>query len=526
MQFPPMSRKSQDHLHRLIRSMSSAERRYFKLFIGRHAPEGGTSQQLLFDAIAGMDHYDEAAIRTRFKHEAFIKHLAIAKRRLYETILRCLDVFHAESSVDARLNRTLHQVEILYHRALYTDAEKMLHSVRRLAETHDRTPALLAVAEWQRRLIECHNYAQVSEGDLDQLAADATSIMEEQLRIAGLWDLKSRLLLILYREGQVRDEGTRSRVRAFLQHPLLRKEPLEGSSAKARFYFHHIHSAAAFAVSDMGSCQQHLIANLSLLNANKEQFSEEPNLVLGVMSNLIYTYTRLGRSAEAFDLLKHFRTAPSQWNMPESDDLDLKLFSTTTSLELSIHSRLGAFDKAVELVPVVERGLAQHGERLGPVRRSAFRYQVAYAYFGAGNYDKTTQWLNDLLNNVGTGDSSDTVCFGRMLQLITLLDSDKTDQLSYTLRNTERFLRTRERQYRFEPLLLTFIRNLSKARTEEARRSLMVMFRDELGTILRDPLEQAVLDHFDPIAWIESALTGKGYAALVQGRALDLKDAA
>ncbi|MBK7384558.1 MAG: hypothetical protein IPI81_14690 [Flavobacteriales bacterium] len=523
MQFPPMSRKSQDHLHRLIRSMSSAERRYFKLFIGRHAPEGGTSQQLLFDAIAGMDHYDEAAIRTRFKHEAFIKHLAIAKRRLYETILRCLDVFHAESSVDARLNRSLHHVEILYQRALYTDAEKMLHNVRRLAEAHHRAPVLLAVAEWERRLIECHNYAQVSEGDLDQLAADATSIMEEQLRIAGLWDLKSRLLLILYREGQVRDEGTRSRVRAFLQHPLLRKEPLEGSSAKARFYFHHIHSAAAFAVSDMGSCQQHLNANLSLLNANKEQFSE-PNLEPGVMSNLIYTYTRLGRSAEAFDLLKHFRTAPSQWNMPESDDLDLKLFSTTTSLELSIHSRLGAFDKAVELVPVVERGLAQHGERLGPVRRSAFRYQVAYAYFGAGNYDKTTQWLNDLLNNVGTGDSSDTVCFGRMLQLITLLDSDKTDQLSYTLRNTERFLRTRERQYRFEPLLLTFIRNLSKARTEEARRSLMVMFRDKLGTILPDPLEQAVL--VISIRRIESKADREGICSTRAGPGARSQDAA
>ena len=521
-----MPRKSQDHLHRLIRSMSGAEKRYFKLHIGRHAPEGGTTQQLLFDGIADLEPYNESAIRSRFKHEAFIRHLAIAKRRLYETILRCLDAYHAESSVDARLNRTLHHVEILYQRALYADAEKMLHSARRLAEVHHRAPALLAVAEWERRLIECHNYASVTEGDLETLAGGASAVLEEQLRIDGLWDLKSRLLLILYREGQVRDEGTRSRITALLQHPLLQQDPGEGSSAKARFYFHHIHSAAAFAVCDMVTCQQHLEANLTILNANKEQFSEEPNLVLGVMSNLIYTYTRLGRYTEAFDLLKRFRTAPSQWNMPESDDLNLKLFSTTTSLELSIHSRLGAFDKAIELVQVVERGLARHGERLGPVRKAAFRYQVAYAYFGAGDHDKAMRWLNDLLNNAGTGDSSDTVCFGRMLQLITLLGSGRTSLLSYTLRNTERFLRTRERQYRFEPLLLTFIRNLSKARSEDARRSLMITFREELGTVLADPLEQPVLDHFDPIAWIDSTLTGKGYDALVRDRALALKDAA
>lgn len=58
-----------------------------------------------------LEPYNESAIRSRFRHEAFIRHLAIAKRQLYETILRCLDAYHAESSVDARLNRTLHHVE-------------------------------------------------------------------------------------------------------------------------------------------------------------------------------------------------------------------------------------------------------------------------------------------------------------------------------------------------------------------------------------------------------------------------------
>lgn len=395
-------------------------------------------------------------------------------------------------------------------------------------EYHHRAPALLAVAEWERRLIECHNYASVTEGDLETLAGGASAVLEEQLRIDGLWDLKSRLLLIC----TARDKcvmKARAHGHGSSPTPLAPTGPRRGVIRESTILFPpHPVSAAAFAVCDMVTCQQHLEANLTILNANKEQFSEEPNLVLGVMSNLIYTYTRLGQYTEAFDLLKRFRTAPSQWNMPESDDLNLKLFSTTTSLELSIHSRLGAFDKAIELVQVVERGLARHGERLGPVRKAAFRYQVAYAYFGAGDHDKAMRWLNDLLNNAGTGDGlSDTVCFGRMLQLITLLGSGRTSLLSYTLRNTERFLRTRERQYRFEPLLLTFIRNLSKAHSEDARRSLMITFREELGTVLADPLEQPVLDHFDcPIAWIDSTLTGKGYDALVRDRALALEDAA
>src|SRR5436190_8087617 len=111
-----MPSKAHDHVHRVIRSMTRAEKRYFKLYTGRHVLEGQSNQQLLFDAIAAMDDYDESALLARFRHEAFTNRFAITKRRLYETILRSLGAFHAESSVDSRLSRLLHQVEILYKR--------------------------------------------------------------------------------------------------------------------------------------------------------------------------------------------------------------------------------------------------------------------------------------------------------------------------------------------------------------------------------------------------------------------------
>ena len=520
-----MPRKSQDHVHRLIRSMTRAEKRYFKLFTGRGTASEPRSSHLLFDAIAAMPEYDEPALMRKFSGEPFTRRFSIAKRRLYESILRSLDANHAESSVDARLHRLLHQVELLHQRALYEDAEKMLQSVRRLAEEHDRAPALLAAAEWERRLIECRNYAGVSEDRLNELLEVVRGARSSQAEVDALWDLKSRLLMMLYRDGQARDAETRAKVMAMLDHPLLRDEN-ELTTAKARFYFHHLRGAAAFAIGDMGTCHVHLARNLELLNKERSRFIDEPNLVLGVMSNLIYACIRTGRYAEASKLLKAFRLVPGQWNMPESDDLDLKLFSTTMSLELSIHSGSGEFNKALELAPVVERGLVKHAERLGPVRKAGLHYQMAYAAFGAGHHEKALHWLNELLNQVRLDDSSDTVCFGRMLQLLALYEVGKLDLLVYTLRNTERFLRLRERKYRFEPLLLTFIRDLTKARTEEARRSLMITFREELGTVLADPLEQPILDHFDPIAWVDSKLTGKGYDALVRDRALALKDAA
>ena len=63
-----MPARTQDHVHRLISSMSPAEKRYYKLHIARYGQEHGI-QELLFNAIADMKRYDEdamlAALRER-----------------------------------------------------------------------------------------------------------------------------------------------------------------------------------------------------------------------------------------------------------------------------------------------------------------------------------------------------------------------------------------------------------------------------------------------------------------------------
>src|SRR5687768_16320896 len=100
-----MSRTASDQLHKLNWSLSPAEIRYFKIFSSRHYPAKETNYVKLFDAIASQKEYDEEKILGQFKKEKFIKLFSISKARLYESILRSLDIFHSGSSVDAGLKR-------------------------------------------------------------------------------------------------------------------------------------------------------------------------------------------------------------------------------------------------------------------------------------------------------------------------------------------------------------------------------------------------------------------------------------
>lgn len=355
-----MSNKAHDHVHRLIRSMSRAEKRYFKLYTSRHVVSGHSNHQLLFDAIAAMVTYDEEALLRKFKGHAFVRRFPITKRRLYETILRSLDAFHAEGSLDARLHRMLHQVEILYDRALYEDARKMLVSVRRLAEQRDRHGVLLDVLRWERRMLERMNYAGTGHEDLDQILERSNTLHQAQMEEDLLWHLKSMAFLMLYQEGPPREKDRVRAMDALRAHPLL-KNGAELRSPRARFLHHHVHAALGYASGDLESCLTHLQENRGLLDGHEGLFLDEPNLLFSVLSNLIYVTYRLGRAEEALAELKKFRRLPHMLPKEPSRDMAVKVFATGMSLELAILARSGEFEKAVELTSAVEEGLSQHG---------------------------------------------------------------------------------------------------------------------------------------------------------------------
>lgn len=514
-----MPQHTQDHVHRLIHSMSRAERRYFKLFTGRHTLGGRSVYQLLFDAIASMDVYDEASLMSKFSDQAFTKRFPVTKRRLYEAILKSLDAFHAESSVDARLRRTLHQVEILHKRALYDDARKMLGSVRKLARQHDRQTILLETLAWERVLMESDAYSGTDEKDLNALQQRSNDLLEELRQVEQLWHLKSLSFVTLYHQGHARDKDRIKELRRVLQHPLL-KSDARLLTAKARYLHHHVHSVADYAMGDLSACLHHLDRNLKLLDKEPHLVKDGPNLLIGVLSNSAYVAMRCGRTADAFDKLKRFRKLPQRFGKHLDADLTVKIFATGSSLEMAFHAQLGDMEKGCEAADRMAAELDRFAEKLSPLRMAGLCFQAAYQYFGIGRMDLALRWSHRQLNLKGIDESGEVHCFGRILNLLIHLERGDQRLLGYALRNTERYLKDRNRSYRFETAFLTFLRNRLKAHGPEAERQALQQFRDSLVPLVDDPLEQAVFDHFDPLAWVESKLSQRPFSEVVKERAL------
>lgn len=513
-----MSNKASDQLHRLIKSLTKSEKRYFTLFAGRHAIGGKNNYLMLFDAIEKQDEYDEILILNQFKKEKFINQFSTTKARLYDTILDSLNAFHASSSIDAQLKRELHCAEILYKKTLYDQCAKVLASAKRVATRYEKQSSLIEINIWEKRLIETANYSEKTEDDILKLLQEDRLINEKIANYNDYWNIKSRFFMILNRQGKVRNNQELEKFKQIIDNTLLKSEE-KALSTETRYLYHHIYSAYYFGIGNYDQSYVNLARNVELIESNPDIFEEEPNIYFSVLTNFIYVGSQLKKFEEVFEGLKKLRATLKVFENGKNEDVEVKLFSSAMSIELTICLQTAEYEKALELAPIIEEKLKKFEGKFTKLRESYFYFAVSAAYFGAEKYSQALRWINKLLNSPKFEESEDIYCFAQIMSLIIHIELKHDDFVPRAFKNVHRFLSSRNRVYRFENVFLDFIGKILKTTRRDEQNKFYRELKEALEALKSDSFERAAFEYFDFISWAESKVERKPFREIV-GRSL------
>jgi hypothetical protein len=513
-----MSGKTSDQLHKLIHSLNKQEKRHFKIFAGRHTIGDENNYVVLFDAIERMREYDEEALMKKFSKELFINNFSITKGRLYEAILRSLDVFHHKSSVDAQLWKELHYAEILYKKTLYEQCAKRLKSARRLAEKYEKHAVLVQIHSFEKSLAEKDSYAGMTEESIRAILREDQVVADHINTYNDLWNVKSRLFLMLNTKGPARGAEQFEEFRKLIDASLGNKLP-ENLTVWSRFMYHHTYSAYYFAVSDAENCHFHLAANVALIESNTEIFSDEPNVYFGVLTNLIYVCSRLKRYSEVLVNLNKLRALPEKLDTARNEDLEMKLFASAYSLELTLYNSIGRFDQAVALVPKIAEGLERFDGRISKLREAHFCISCAVALYGDGKLQQSLRWTSRLLNDTSIGKNEWIFAVAQVFSLILHIELDHYDLIPYTARSVQRYLKTRNRSFQFENVFLKFADKVAKSSQPDEIEPLFAELSTQLNELEKDHFEKTAFEYFDFPAWAEAKVMKRTFREVIEEKA-------
>jgi tetratricopeptide (TPR) repeat protein len=508
-------------LYDLIRSMSKAEKRYFKVFTSSNKTNLNLIR--LFDALEKqttmVSGYSEAGIKEKFKGESFVTQLAVTQNRLYQLILKSLRNFHSKNSNEIQLYDQLAEIEILYHKKLYANCRKLITKAKKQAKDIDNHLVLLRILKWETFLQkEEGKYLKKSQTDLQELFTQEKTILNKYRNLIE-YKFHTFNFLLLSRNRVI--SVSTPEVKAYTE--LLATDhysnPPENMSMEEAAYLHNLKAMYYFSQPDYGKSRENFQALVDEIEKYPDQIRDHLGEYFMGLNNLLLLQVMSKQYQQySFTLEKLYDTFANHQRFEQD------FFSTTTCYELGIYCELGDYNKGFQLLPEVEVGLKKF--TVNAINKHMFYFNAALIYFMAGDFQKASGWLNKLVIEYNENRSkviSNIYYYSRLLHLMVQYEMENMDTLEYMLKSVLKDLPKVRPFNQYDKAILTFIqKTLLEVNDSSMLKSRFKALKIELEQILQsNPDEGIALQFFNFQLWIDSKTEAPSFAELVKQQAIE-----
>ena len=171
----------------LIKSLTKAEKRSFRLFAHRNADGADLLYMTLFDVIDKAKTFDEAKIRKEFP-KLKTANFTNLKRHLYEQLMICLRLLKKDKQKNIKIREYIDFAYVLYGKGLQLQALEILNKARKLASSTYSDFSLITIIELEKMIQSRHITRSESE-PIQQLVSESTEVGERiniRIRLSNL----------------------------------------------------------------------------------------------------------------------------------------------------------------------------------------------------------------------------------------------------------------------------------------------------------------------------------------------------
>jgi tetratricopeptide (TPR) repeat protein len=507
--------KPSTELFSLIKSLSKSEKRFFKL--NSSLQTGEKNYLKIFDFIEKQKKYDEEDLKNHFSKETFIKHLPSEKNHLYKLLLKSLRAYYSDRSISSQLKQEIKNVEILYKKALYKECNKFVMRAKNLAKQYEKFYYWFELINWEKKLLEEAYESGEFSRDLDKLIEEESEVIEKLRNLAEYHILYSKINYIFRSGGFTRNETEREVVAEIADYHLI-KGKNTALSTRATTICYYIKGLCAASTRDYDD---------ALINFKKTKsvMDKKPVIRGDLQSRYIYTLTflmncyidtyKFEKAQEVVDQLASLKKDKAYASL----DSKVRIFSSAIIGQMQLFNRQGEFEKTLGLIPEIEAGKSEFGEKINKEKTLLFRYNLAYAYFGIGKYREALKYINEVLNDNEKMLRQDIYSFSRIFNLIIHFELNNRDFLEYDMKSTARYLNKHEKDYEVEKLFMKEMKALSRIDREQDRKEVFQKFNDKLNTLLKIDRENVILEYFDLRSWVTSKLEDSNFSEAIKSNA-------
>lgn len=500
-----MPKQSTDNLMQLIRSLSPAEKRHFRLFAKRNQASKDESIFLqLFDLLDKQGKYDEAFLLRKISGLKK-RQLANQKANLYRQLLTSLRLLAQKRSEDIQIREAIDFARVLYDRGLYRPALDKLAQAKSMALTGQSTGLALEILEFEK-LIESQYITRSLEGRSEELSQQTRAVSLRFSRTGEYSNLSIQMYGLYLRQGFAHSAKEADGVQAYFNKRLPRT-PFEQLDFLGKIFHCQSHVWLCHINQDFLGSFRHSQRWVNLFAEQADMKTRLAPLYLKGIHNLLmslFLNRHHVRFVEGLSVLENFQNEVDFKQNKNVEGL-FQLYHFTHLINL--YYMEGRFSEGTVIVPQLADLMKQNPFNWDEHRLLIFEYRIACLYFGDSDYPNSLEYLNRIINRPTTDYRSDLQCFARLLSLIAHFELGNAELVEYQIRSVYRFLLAVEGEQKVQREIFRFLRRTNKFHRSELTSEFKNLL-EKLQPLEDTRFENRAFLYLDIISWLESKING------------------
>ncbi len=511
-----MPKQKTDDLIQLIKSLTRAEKRHFRLFVRRNQASDDILFLQLFDFLDKYKEYDESLI---LKKLPGIKkrQLSNLKAHLYKQLLISLRLLNTNHVNDIQLREMIDYGRVLYDKGLYRQALDTLDKAKVRAREGEYQALHLEILEFEKH-IEGQYITRSIEGRAEELAEETLELGAAINRTNLFSNLSLQLYGLYLKVGYVRNRKDYIFVADFFQSNLPKIDFPE-LSFLGKLYYCQSHVWYYYITQEFAYCYRYAQKWVNLFHQQPEMKQLHPSLYLKGLHNLLNALFNVLYFEKFVEVLEELRRFPEAYDIERVKNIEGLYYLFWFIHSIKRHFMEGTFSEGLKLIPKLVRLIESDKYNWDDHRVMVFYYRIASLYFGSGDYDNAIHYLNLIINRKNPDYRADIQCFARILSLIAHFELGNAQLVEYQVKSVYRFLSKMEELHAVQLEIFRFLRRTPRMQAHELRGEFIELKR-KLEKLENDPFEKRPFLYLDIISWLESKIEGRPVQEVIREKFL------
>ena len=506
----------QEPVFDLIRSMSKAEKRNFKLYATRLSGNQEAKFVTLFDCMDSLDEYDEAKILQRCPIKK--EQLPNMKAHLYKQILVSIRLLDVQRTVPMQLREQIDFARILYDKGLFRQSSKMLDKAKETALANEQYTAAIDIIDFRKKM----DTLSVARGVMSKSEAASRQAIELCGRIENVNELSNagvQLYALYLQLGYARTQKDLDMIEQFFGPRLDKYGDPSKLSFLERLYLYQAQVWYHYIRHDMLTCYKYVCRWILL-------FDSAPHMKELMYDLYLRGYSRL---LDGLYLLRSYRRFIQKLDDFEDEADSIAAINDNARMiwqqiiyvnRINKHFWEGTFAEGIRTIPEVERYIRDYGTELDIHHRMVLCYKIACLYFGHGDYRKCMDYLGRIISTRDPRIHRDLQCYARILNLIASYEAGIDYNLDYQVRSVCLFLVKMNDMHQVQQEIMAFLKRLNSMYATNLKEELRQLY-ERLKPLEHHPFERRTFYYLDILSWLESKQKGSSVAEIIRRRFLE-----